>query len=52
MAHTEHTAIRLASGIRRHVEKLADKERRSLSQMLRILIEEALARRNGKRLRG
>jgi hypothetical protein len=49
---TGYASLRIPLKIKHHVEKVAEQERRSLSQMLGILIEEALIRRNGARLRG
>jgi DNA mismatch repair protein MutH len=43
----EIQAVRLTAKLLEQAQKLAKKENRKLSAMLRILIEEALERRNG-----
>lgn len=52
MAHksqsTEYASTRLKTSLYRQVVKLADDERRTLSMMLHILVEEAITARNGK----
>jgi hypothetical protein len=40
-----NTYVRLAPDVRAQVEKMADAEQRSVSRMLKILIEEALRAR-------
>jgi metal-responsive CopG/Arc/MetJ family transcriptional regulator len=50
MAETkDRVAVRLPPHIREEVEAEADAERRTLSNMLRVLIEEALQARNQER---
>lgn len=45
---TEYMNIRFTQPLRESVEQLAETERRPLSMMARILIEEALAARSKK----
>lgn len=52
MAHkpqkSEYASTRLSTPVYRQVTKMADEERRTLSMMLHILVEEAITARNGK----
>lgn len=46
---TEFASVRLPVATKKAVQQLADTQRRSLSQMLRILIEQALVKEGRKK---